>query len=77
MNEDIYIVRAEEVKTVYGVTLFRVKAINEEDAMKQVLEDHNLEIIDSWDNVTDNVDFVNIDSWDIYKEKKEKTDESN
>jgi ArsR family metal-binding transcriptional regulator len=77
MNEDIYIVRAEEVKTVYGVTLFRVKAIDEEDARQQVLEDHNLEIIDSWDNVTDNVDFVNIDSWDIYKEKKEKTDESN
>jgi len=77
MNENIYIVRAEEVKTVYGVTLFRVKAIDEEDARQQVLEDHNLEIIDSWDNVTNNVDFVNIDSWDIYKEKKEKTDESN
>jgi len=66
-----YIVRAEEKKTVYGVTLFEVDAPSTAIAKLKILKDDpDVRIIDAWDNCTEDIEYVNEKSWEITPKEK-------
>jgi hypothetical protein len=68
-TKNIYLVRAEEKKTVYGVTIFKVEAENKIEAKQKVLwKDDSIEIIDCWDNCTEDIIYENQKDWEITKE---------
>jgi hypothetical protein len=67
-NNNIYFVRAEEKKTVYGITMFKVKAESPEEAKQKVLNDDNsIEVTDAWDNCTEDIEYVESKNWEINK----------
>jgi hypothetical protein len=68
-KEKTYLVRAEEVKTVYGISIIKVKASNKDEAIQKVLTDDIIEVVDSWDNCTEDINYINTDQWDIEKNK--------
>jgi hypothetical protein len=68
-KEKTYLVRAEEVKTVYGVSIIKVKALNKNEAIQKVLTDDIIEVVDSWDNCTEDINYINTDQWDVEKNK--------
>ncbi len=63
-----YFVRAEEKKTVYGVSMIKVQANSPEEAKQKILDDCNdQELIDSWDNCTEDIEYIETDGWEVKK----------
>jgi hypothetical protein len=64
----IFYVRAEEKKTVYGITVFKVEAKTAQIAkLKVENDDESLEVVESWDNATEDIEYTNSKHWDVEK----------
>lgn len=72
VNDIVFIVRIEEKRTVYSVSEVLVKAETREEAKKKILEDSNdVEVLNSWDNESEDYEYINKDNWEYRKGKKQ------